>query len=308
MKRLIISSLLFILLFILCYPFYLFIIGSIPNIHLPNLSYNFGGHGYLYTRLNEASEYKNVDVLFLGSSHTYRGFDVRIFEEYGLKTFNLGSSSQTPINTRYLLKTYLSSLNPKLIIYALSPDIFISDGVESAVDIISNDKKYMQYLEMISKINNFKLYNVLIYKKLREFVNLDKYYKQPKKMAGFGYIDTYINGGYVEITTEQCLNNNLIKNIDDNINKKQYQLDSFNEIILDLNNRNIKYIFVRTPIANYSGNQEFDEFVEKYGSYYNFNEILNISNNYFYDKDHLKQEGVILFSNKVLEILLNKYF
>lgn len=50
-----------------------------------------------YTRLtmHEFYNQENIDILFMGASHCYRGFDTNVTEEMlGCNTFNLGSSSQ----------------------------------------------------------------------------------------------------------------------------------------------------------------------------------------------------------------------
>lgn len=76
----------------------LVVFGNINHyLKTPFLKYPIGGTGNSYTRLSEVEDIKNIDILFLGSSHTYRGFDTRIFSKYGYSTFNLGTTSQTPI-------------------------------------------------------------------------------------------------------------------------------------------------------------------------------------------------------------------
>ena len=55
-----------------------------------------------------------------------------------LKTFNLGSSSQTPIQTKMLLDEHLDRLNPKLVVFEVYPVVFQLEGVESALDFIAN--------------------------------------------------------------------------------------------------------------------------------------------------------------------------
>ena len=83
-----------------------------PPLLKKNLNYKKGSYGHLYSRIRELKKTHDVDILFLGSSHTYRGFDPRIFARHGFHTFNLGSSSQSPIQTEILLKRYLDKLNP----------------------------------------------------------------------------------------------------------------------------------------------------------------------------------------------------
>ena len=46
-----------------------------------NLKYSLGNNGHSFLRFKEAKEKRNIDILFLGSSHAYHGFDTRIFEK-----------------------------------------------------------------------------------------------------------------------------------------------------------------------------------------------------------------------------------
>jgi hypothetical protein len=124
----------------------------------------------MYTRISDLKKYKNVDILFLGSSRAYRVFDTRIYAKQGYYSFNLGSSSQTPIQTKLLMKRYLKQLNPKLIVYAVDPNAF-SDGVESAMDIIANDKNDRESLKMLAKINHLKVFNTLIYGYYKDYIH-----------------------------------------------------------------------------------------------------------------------------------------
>ena len=127
-----------------------------PPWFKPNINYRIGSYGHMSSRLSEIKGYSDVDILFLGSSHAYRGFSTRIFLENGYKTFNLGSSAQTPAQTKVLLNRYLESLNPKMVIYEVYPNTLSTDGVESALDIIANDKNDLHSLKMALKINNIK--------------------------------------------------------------------------------------------------------------------------------------------------------
>lgn len=61
---------------------------------------------YIYKMMNEMYECdKNIEVLFLGSSHVYRSYDTKISDEIlGVKSYNAGSSSQGMNTSYYLLK------------------------------------------------------------------------------------------------------------------------------------------------------------------------------------------------------------
>ena len=274
-----------------------------PSIFKPNINYRIGSYGHMYSRLSEVKNKKNIDILFLGSSHAYRGFDTRIFSKYGIKTFNLGSSSQTPIQTKVLLDRYLNKLNPKIIIYEVYPVTLMIDGVESSLDLISNDKNDLPSLKMSLKINNITTYNTLLYGFINDIFNINKSFSEPIIKGD----DRYISGGFVEKkigyynpTSTSFEKKEIV------LNKTQFK--AFSEIVSIIKKNGIKLILVYAPIPHYNyerytNNWYFDSIMKKYSEYYNFNEIMSLDNSYFQDSHHLNQKGVELFNEKLIDIL-----
>src|SRR5690606_12876278 len=76
----------------------------LPVKYSKNLNFKIGSS---YIRFQEVKKYNNVDIVFIGSSHAYRGFDPRIFKKAGYSSFNMGSTAQTPVQTKYLLEQYI---------------------------------------------------------------------------------------------------------------------------------------------------------------------------------------------------------
>ena len=80
-----------ILFFFFSSSFYLVLLffwGNIAHQRLkPNLNFNIGAYGHSFTRFIEAKSTKDVDVMVVGSSHAYRGFDPRNFEKSNIDTF-----------------------------------------------------------------------------------------------------------------------------------------------------------------------------------------------------------------------------
>lgn len=303
MKRFITSILLFIPFIILVYILGVFIVGRFFPANLkPNINYRICSYGHMYSRLQEAETTQNVDVLFLGSSHAYRGFDTRIYSENSIKTFNLGSSSQTPIQTQVLLNRYLNNLNPKTVIYEVFPETFTMDGVESSIDIIANDKNDMESIKMALTINNIKTYNTLIYGLIQDCFNLNKNMQEPLVKGD----DTYIPGGFVE-KEMQFFKPVTIDTLHWAFNEKQFE--AFEEVLSLLKSKNIKIILVYSPItkAYYNAvknNDEFDKLMMQYGTYFNYNTILNLNDSlHFYDEHHLNQNGVKIFNETILELV-----
>jgi len=72
---------------------------------------------------------RSIDILFLGSSHSYRSFNPRIFDEASGKgpSFNMGSSAQTPMTAYFVLKEALKTQKPRILIYEIFFQGFESD-------------------------------------------------------------------------------------------------------------------------------------------------------------------------------------
>ncbi|HAX95886.1 MAG TPA: hypothetical protein DCY35_05115 [Prolixibacteraceae bacterium] len=299
----------FLLFASIMYVIFLIMWGEIlPDGLKKNLNYRIGSYGHMYTRIRDIQNYRDVDILFIGSSHAYRGFDGRIFEEYGFTTFNLGSSSQTPVQSLLLLNRYLDGLNPGMIVMEVYPSSFSSDGVESSLDLIANDRIGPDTLQLALIQNNVKVYNTLIFGLYRQVLNRnDKYSENNIKDD-----DTYISGGYVE----KKLKHNNINNTDSGKQitwkPRAYQLDAFREIIRLADERDIPLILVQAPVTSYkyneyTNNDEIDRFFADYADHYiNFNLLLDLSDQmHFYDEQHMNQEGVRIFNLAFINMLLN---
>ena len=129
-------------LFILVFYFvFIFIWGNFAPYSLKvNLMTFEGKNVHTYLKLKEVKKVRKVDILFIGSSRCYRGFDVRIFKKYNFTSYNLGTTSQSPIQSEMLLKKHLNRIKPKVVVFEVNPLMFSIDGLESSLDIISNDE------------------------------------------------------------------------------------------------------------------------------------------------------------------------
>ncbi len=254
-------------------------------------------------RLNDTSKKTPVDILFLGSSHAYRGFDPRIFEKEGYNSFNLGTRSQTPIQTNYLLDRYLGKFNPKTVIYEVNPEILASDGLESTLDIVANDCLNFESLLLAMDTKNIKSYNTFIYSYFRQLVGIKN-----QKPTIYHKGDIYIkNSGYVEKIKFDTAN--IVKEtIDYRI--KEHQLEAFKSVINKLEYHAINIILIQAPVTEqeynqYTTTQKTDSIFNSYGTYYNFNtDREQFSDSlHFYDSHHMNQKGVSIFNKKVLKLL-----
>ncbi len=288
-----------LLIFLLCSSlFYILFIGVwgyfIPSSLRRNLIFN-PNEGFLETKLSKVENYRDVDIVFFGSSHSYRGFDTRIFKKNGISSFNLGSSAQTHIQTEYLMKRYLTDRNPKLVIYEVYPEMFAIKGVESTINIISaTEDMDLEIIDLLYQTRDIRAVNTYLFSIFEptgpEIVN-----------SVDNKEDTYISGGFVE----RKLSFNSQAAINKNWNPLPKQINAFRANIDFLKSNDIPYLLIQAPYTfSYNNQQEVEDFISKYGNYYNFNELTSLSSQKdFYDESHLNQNGVNKFNRELIKLI-----
>jgi hypothetical protein len=302
MKRFVIQVFGFVFWAILVYTLMLFLwVNFAPKPMLKNFA--VAPKGFITRKIKDLVNINTVDVLILGSSCAYRGYDPRIFRQSGIEIFNFGTSGQTPIQTIYIVDNYLNKINPKVVIFDILPDKFADEGLESTLDFTTNglDISPMDY-----NSRNIKVFNTYLYARV-----FKKYISE--KIINTDFNGTYVTGGYVEN------NKRFSRNELDTIKNKSCillpkQLAAFEKAIDKVKeNSDIKLLFVQSPISKNlydarQNNEALDQLFAKYGTYYNFNKILTLPDSLFYDDMHLNQNGVNVFNKKLIEMIGKDYF
>lgn len=302
MKRFFKNIFIFIPFALVLYCIGIFVFGQfMPSYLKPNLKSTRNKGGYTLTRLQEVKTVSDLDILFVGSSHAYHGFDTRIFEEAGYTAFNLGTSAQTPLQTKFLLERYLDKVNPKEIIFQVSPFIFALDGVESTVDILSNDSVDLASVKLSLTLNDINVYNALVFSVFEDLT------KAKTSFSEKPVIDKkrYISGGYVESTSLSYKGNQVIVT---DFDFKNIQLEAFTDMVKLVKHRGIKYHLVYVPITRslYEAvlrQSDFESIMARYGGYDDYNKMMSLDSTNFYDRHHLNKKGVHVFNQKLIEEL-----
>lgn len=112
-------------------------VGGVPLIYRLSRHLVWKGGG-TWQRFQEYDPAVSHDVVVLGSSQAYRGYDPRLFAERGLDMFNLGTSAQTMAQTDLLMDEYLEAGNTGLLIVEMSLSGLAGDGLESTADLTQN--------------------------------------------------------------------------------------------------------------------------------------------------------------------------
>jgi hypothetical protein len=257
-------------------------------------------------RFRELQTVSDVDIIFIGSSHCYRGFDPRIFKTLGLKTFNMGSTAQTPLNSYYLIRDKLDQLKPKLVIIELYPAMLEGDGAESTLDLLVNLPINKDMIEMSLATKSFMAVNALLLEMLR--IHRPPIDSVPIKMPSS---DKYVSGGYVE-RVDPPLSNRIFQSRELSINNRQLgYLAGITRMTRKFNSKVMLVILpipfeLRQSIANY------DRIVDKISifakahdvDFIDFNNRMQFDTETdFFDTDHLSQSGVNKFNKMLINIL-----
>lgn len=281
-----------------------------PNGFFLKLKDVRGETGFTWTRLREAEKTRDVDVLILGSSLAYRGIDTRAFDSLQIKVFNLGTSAQTPIETEYLVDKFIEQLNPKLVIWELSPNGIMDSGFESFIDLCSNDGVNFRMIKLFYQLGRFDAVSTLVTIGLKRNLSSEDNFMEPLEKGK----DKYISGGFVERVVSKVGSIPELSDIE--FAPKLNQIEAVNRVLEKLRNKNIEIVLVAAPIhpdrkKTFRNLDEFEAIHENLVirhdliDSWNFNNV-NFSSEEFYDKYHLNQNGVIKF-NSLLLIKLNPY-
>ena len=275
-------------------------IKGIPLIYRISDGINWKG-GNSYKKFVDFKSSNPYDVIVIGSSHAYRGYDPRIFEANQSDLFNLGTSGQSMLNSYFIAKNYIKSSNCKLVILDIYDGALSSDGMESTADLLQNISSDKTAFEMGFALKNPRVINMLTVRMLTA--------KTPPM-----YLDTfYVSKGYSEkFDTLKTINK---KDYNPDFKPNDLQVDYFIKTLEYLKENKIKTLIVTHPIPQESnnGNHLFfhnvlDSISKMYGVEYldyaflhNFNTKLD-----FYDSHHLNQSGVNKFNDMLIADLRKK--
>lgn len=304
MKKFVHNLLLFLPVALVGYLLSLCLLGDLGWVRTGRTQ--MGGSGHLNMRVKDIHNYHDVDVLFLGSSHCYRTFDTRFYRSKGLSCFNLGSSNQTPMQTYVLLRQYLDSLNPQLVVFEVHPDIMDHDGVESAVDVLANVPLSRDAIRMAWTSRNMKEINTCLYSLYSQKVchRLERFHED--SVSG---TSVYVPGGFV-YNTHKCFE---VKHYPHTaLSIKAAQMEALKRCIALFEERGIRYLLVevqdaeqlRTTIVNHPW---FERQMSALGPYY-YEVLPLVDVRHFENSQHLWGDGVRFFNRWFYnDVLLSDY-
>jgi hypothetical protein len=265
--------------------------------------------GSSLVRFREIEEFADVDIVFVGSSHCYRAFDPRIFESEGLSVFNMGSTSQTPLNSYFLLRRHLERLDPDLLVVEVYWEVLQWDGLESYLDLSQNLPLSRELASMALATRNVRAVNALLVRLTdagREPIAAIEPVEQPN--------DRYVRGGFVE----KKAGSEGLREIPDRV----LRIDRLQRRYLDRTAklsraRGIPAVFVSQPLPRQTKQRflnlaemqrQMHAIAERRGvTFLDFEALMDLEDPaFFYDYHHLNQAGVERFNRRLIAELRDR--
>jgi len=272
--------------------------------------------GYTRTRLAEADSSTAVDVLFLGSSLCYRGFDTRIWQAHGLSAFNIGSHAQTPLQSEMLLTRYLHRFDPKLVVLTADPAIVANQGIEASLDMLAHGDVDHAAFIMTLRTGQLKTWITFLhcFLRTRALGGKGRAVEHPYGM------DTYIPGGFVVRDTQDPQHEELVAAAVGSRHEHEHathadpatrrkQIAAIERMAEQLRRNKVPFVILEPPVtasyrATYEDHAEFQRRMAEIAVFMDFSRLATLDDTlHFYDEAHLEQRGVELFNAAVIDRL-----
>lgn len=238
------------------------------------------------------------DILVIGSSHAYRGYDPRVFEQNGLSMYTAGSGFQNTLATYVLLKDIFTPKKNMVVVIDLFDLTFEGDGIGCYARLIQNVNNRNTAAELAWRQPDVRTFNSFMCRVLSDNERMEV----PDEP---GYL---FNGYCPKPDTTQILGSDVVKSPDFNPRFFEY----LREAIRLVKSQGGIPIAVSHPQPKTTTNLKFhDDFLklvmpiikEEGVLYLDYNTQHPLNNNeHFADANHLNQAGVNLFN----EILLTE--
>ena len=270
---------------------------------------------------------KNIDLLILGSSHAYQGYDPKILTQKlnGInQSFNFGSAAQSPICSYYILREVLKTHHPRVVILDLYVMVFTNDKMSKNgrfnLDSMKPGRGQFEFFRDAFSLG--EQFQLLFFP---SYIYRDYFEYKLKKLLGRNYLPPrkgeYQGEGFVlsnkSLSKEELEQNNQFDKFKIDLGTvTEKNLEYLEKTTALCKEKNIKLVFLTAPIpgislekiAIYADIHQFfeDQSKQLNVSFYDFNSPLlpGIKDEiHFRDEEHLNGKGAEVYSKTVAEVI-----
>jgi len=304
MKRIITTSLVFLLLSMVFYSLLVVLLNAVEISGRKAIAWAIpyvprkGGQEMQMFR-----DFENrgpMDVLVLGSSHAYRGYDPREFEKYGVHLFNMGTSSQHPMASYVLIDDFVTPRSTSLVILDVFDRTFELEGMDCTTRLVRSLPRNGQAWQLVEAQPDLRSFNT--------FSSRIASMNQPPEYEAPGYQ----GDGYCSLDDTLA---QVVSTIHEPFRRNERMFHFFGKSLDLLRQRNIPFVLVSHPQPNVPGMEqyhasflrEFAPLVKDHNAVYldmTFEDWLQTPS-HFADENHLNQAGVTIFNEHLVRWLMD---
>lgn len=244
------------------------------------------------------------DYIVLGSSHAYRSFDPKLFENKGITMYNFGSSSQTPLNSYCLLKKLLPYTDN--FILEIYPIGFNLSGKEAFMVLANVPNTYKLLLDMSYEMKDLRAINLL---SIKPFID----HEISNRTYNYYNCQTFYKGYSLNHDSVHTRTNSKHEKLNFSIVNKQIEYLSKMIKLCNLNNKKLTFVYAPIPKSlTIAGESFFLKRIQKLSKennckLYDFHRMSSLHDLYdFYDSNHLNKSGVEKFNTYFIKELLTQ--
>lgn len=284
-----------------------------------------------------ALEPGSLDMVFIGSSHSYCTFDPANFDDaLGVISHQMGTPLQHPDTSYYALKEIFRYQTPKVVVMELYWDVLDDDfemkQANSFFEVLQNEELKQEYIKNVFPLSEKVKYHLLPIRYQQDFFAYEGNQLQKMIEEKFGVvkkavevgegIEEYRAKGYVYcdivLPKGEYDETNQFKNFDgQNWKWSRQQKKYLDKIVALCKEKGTELLFVTAPVANVSMDwiKNYDKVHETVAAYAQKNQIpyldYNIVNReekllenfHFRDDAHLNDSGVKIVNTHFLNWL-----
>ncbi len=271
--------------------------NGIPLIYHVSETLQWKG-GATWQKFQEFDTAERCDVVVVGSSHAYRGYDPALFAQRGYRMFNLGTSAQAPSNSLDIIREYVHEENTGLLILDVFETPMRNDGLEGVADLTQNVSSHGVALRQALTLRDPRGMNMLVLRWLM---------RQEEPL----YLDpAYEGSGYSRRTDSVPAPINYIN--PGTFDPDPVQVKALCSIIELCQERGIPLVLTNHPMphqADHVAHERFKTLMMEWTGpdgppFLNFAQGHDLHDmHHFYDHNHLNQAGVERYNPRLLDSL-----
>lgn len=227
-----------------------------------------------------------VDVLFIGSSHAYKGIDPAVlYDDYGIAAYIIGTASQPIWNSYYFMEEALKTQTPKVVVVECYK-VSLSKQYEDAV-ITVKATSGMRFSKTFIEAVNASVEDPK--ERMNYYLRFPWYHSRYEDIEAGDFLDNYGKPYYDNFLgfipeqrhVEQEIPQN-IKEIDSMESISEKNMLYLNKMVELADEHDIQIMFLITPFCkNADKTQAYYNSLEKYASE---KQILMVNGNELYDE------------------------